>query len=153
MKALVQRVSRASVRVDGKTVGSIGGGLLVLAGFGRSETNGDLLWTANRIANLRVFPDDRGAMNLSLLDTGGSILVVSQFTLHADTAKGRRPSFTRAADPARAEMLFRLFTSMLEETGLEVQQGVFGAMMEVELVNDGPVTIMMDSPCERASGA
>ncbi|NLP06072.1 D-tyrosyl-tRNA(Tyr) deacylase [Candidatus Fermentibacteria bacterium] len=153
MKALVQRVSRASVRVDGATVGAIGGGLLVLAGFGRSDTNEDLLWTAGRIANLRIFPDDRGAMNLSLLDTGGSILLVSQFTLHADTAKGRRPGFARAADPVRAEMLFRLFASMLEDTGLEVQRGVFGAMMEVELVNDGPVTIMIDSPCERVAGA
>lgn len=153
MKALVQRVSRASVRVGGTTVGSIGGGLLVLAGFGRNDTDEDLLWTAKRIANLRIFPDDEGAMNLSLLDTGGSILVVSQFTLHADTAKGRRPGFSRAADPVRAEMLFRLFASMLEEAGLEVQRGVFGAMMEVELVNDGPVTLMIDSPCERAAGA
>jgi D-aminoacyl-tRNA deacylase len=151
VKTLVQRVSRASVTVDGVVSGSIGPGLLVLAGFGRSDDRADLQWMAGRIANLRIFPDQSGNMNRSVLDCGGSILVVSQFTLHADTAKGRRPSFVRAADPSDAEMLYRIFVTLMGTSGLEVRTGVFGAMMQVELVNDGPVTLMLDSPSERAA--
>lgn len=151
MKALVQRVSRASVRVDGRVTGSIGTGLLVLAGFRDEDSESDLDWMASKLVNLRVFPDGtaKGNMSLSLLDVGGGLLVVSQFTLHADTRKGRRPSFVRAASPERAEVLYRLFLELLSATGVRTESGEFGRMMEVELVNDGPVTILVDSPSER----
>lgn len=149
MKALLQRVSRASVSSGGRLRGRIGGGLLVLAGFGRSDTVEDLEWMAGKILGLRIFPDGEGNMNLSVSQTGGGILVVSQFTLHADIRKGRRPSFMGAAEPDRAETLYHLFVKMLEGSGLDVQTGVFGHMMEVDLINDGPVTVMVDSPSER----
>lgn len=150
MKVLVQRVSSASVTSDGIPRGSIGRGLLVLAGFGRSDTERDIEWMTRKVLGLRVFPDDDSNMNLSVADVAGGILVVSQFTLHADTRKGRRPSFIGAADPSQAETLYDLFVSMLAGSGLEVRSGVFGGMMQVSLVNDGPVTLMVDSPSERS---
>ncbi|MBN1435027.1 D-tyrosyl-tRNA(Tyr) deacylase, partial [Candidatus Fermentibacterales bacterium] len=140
MKALLQRVSRASVSTGGQVVDSIGRGLLVLAGFRAQDTRADLEWMASKILNLRVFPDDAGEMNVCLGDVRGELLVVSQFTLHADTRKGRRPSFVRAAPPEQAETLFALFVEMLRSSGTRTGSGVFGAMMDVELVNDGPVT-------------
>lgn len=149
MKALLQRVSRASVSSGGRLRGRIDGGLLVLAGFGRSDSMRDLEWMVGKILGLRIFPDGEGHMNLSVSQTEGGILVVSQFTLHADTRKGRRPSFMGAAEPDRAETFYHLFVKMLEASGLDVQAGVFGHMMEVSLVNDGPVTVMVDSPSER----
>ncbi len=148
MRALLQRVSRASVTVDGRVTGAIGPGLLVLLGIGRSA-NGDsetqIKAMAEKIVHLRVFEDDEGKMNRSLLDTGGQMLVVSQFTLYADTRKGRRPSFTDAAPPAIAEPLVERFKDTVAAYGLEVAGGVFGAHMDVELLNSGPVTIWLDS--------
>jgi len=149
LKALVQRVSRASVSSGGQVRGQIGRGLLVLTGFGRSDSKKDLEWMTNKILGLRIFSDPQENMNLSVSDIQGGILVVSQFTLHADTRKGRRPSFIAAADPAEAHTMYSLFVRMLSGSGLDVQSGVFGAMMDVSLVNDGPVTIMVDSPSER----
>lgn len=148
MKVLLQRVQRASVSTGGRTAGSIGGGLLALVGIGRKDTGDDLEWMASKLVNLRIFPDASGAMNLSLLDTGGSVLAVSQFTLHADCSRGRRPSFIGAGDPRSASALFDLFVERLRALGPRVETGVFGAMMEVSLVNDGPVTLMLDSPSE-----
>ena len=148
MRVLLQRVSRASVTVDGRVTGAIGPGLLVLLGIGRSA-NGDsetqIKAMAEKIVHLRVFEDDEGKMNRSLLDTGGQMLVVSQFTLYADTRKGRRPSFTDAAPPAIAEPLVERFKDTVAAYGLEVAGGVFGAHMDVELLNSGPVTIWLDS--------
>lgn len=149
MKALLQRVSRASVSVNGNRIGSIDAGILALIGFGRSDSEDDLRWMARKIRELRIFPDGSGNMNLSLVDTRGKLLIVSQFTLHADTRKGRRPSFLRAADPEKAELLYLLFVELCSQGGVIVEQGSFGEMMEVELVNDGPVTLMIDSPSER----
>lgn len=151
MKSLVQRVSGASVEVEGESVGTIGRGLLVLVGFRNEDTPEDLDWMAAKLTGLRVFPDGAGNMNLSLEDVGGEMLVVSQFTLHADTRKGKRPSFVKAADPETANILYRLFIQKVRETGITVAEGVFGAMMEVSLLNDGPVTLMVDSPSERRS--
>ena len=150
MKALVQRVSSAEVRAGGKTAGRIGEGLLVFAGFRGEDTPSDLDWMVSKLTGLRIFPDEEGNMNLSLRDTGGEMLVVSQFTLHADTRKGKRPSFVKAADPDTANILYRLFIQKVREEGITVEEGVFGAMMEVSLVNQGPVTVMVDSPSERA---
>jgi D-tyrosyl-tRNA(Tyr) deacylase len=149
LKALVQRVSRASVSSGGQVRGRIGRGLLVLTGFGRSDSRKDLEWMTNKILGLRIFSDPKENMNLSVSDIQGGILVVSQFTLHADIRKGRRPSFIAAADPVEAQTMYDLFVRMLSGSGLDVQSGVFGAMMDVSLVNDGPVTIMVDSPSER----
>lgn len=148
MKALVQRVSAAEVTVGGETVGGIGQGLLVLAGFGRSDKELDLEWMTRKLVSLRIFPDPASNMNLSVGDVDGSILLVSQFTLHADTRKGNRPGFSRAAPPEEAEMLYKLLIEMVSATGIPVQTGIFGAMMEVSLTNDGPVTIMLESPSE-----
>jgi D-tyrosyl-tRNA(Tyr) deacylase len=150
LKALVQRVSRASVSSEGTVTGSIGKGLLVLVGFGQQDTETDLRWMARKILELRIFPDPNGDMNLSVQDVEGELLIVSQFTLHADTRKGRRPSFVKAADPSTAGLLYSLFIQMCTDAGIPVRHGSFGAMMDVELVNDGPVTIMIDSPAERA---
>ncbi len=150
MKALVQRVSRAEVKVKGESAGRINAGLLVLVGFRNEDTPDDLDWMTNKLTGLRIFPDSAGSMNLSLADTRGEMLVVSQFTLHADTRKGKRPSFIRAADPETANILYRLFIQKVKESGITVAEGVFGAMMEVSLVNDGPVTVMVDSPSERS---
>ncbi|MBD3369801.1 D-tyrosyl-tRNA(Tyr) deacylase [Candidatus Fermentibacteria bacterium] len=152
MKTLLQRVSRASVGGDGESLGSIGRGLLVLAGFRERDDEEELRWMAGKIVNLRIFPDSGQNMNLSLLDVDGQLLVVSQFTLHASCRKGRRPSFVKAAPPSQAETLYDIFLQELRGFGVEVESGRFGAMMEVELVNSGPVTIMVESPSER-SGA
>jgi len=148
VKVLLQRVSRADVRVDGSVTGRTGPGFLILVGIGRNDTEADLEWMAAKLVNLRVFPDEAGNMNRSILDTGGGILAVSQFTLHADCSRGRRPSFIGAGDPSTASAMFDLFVRRLRDLGPEVQTGVFGASMEVSLVNDGPVTIMLDSPSE-----
>jgi D-tyrosyl-tRNA(Tyr) deacylase len=151
VKALVQRVSGASVSVDGRRVSSIGGGLLALVSFREEDSPKDLDWMRDKLYGLRVFPDRDGLMNLSLAETGGAVMVVSQFTLHADTRKGKRPSFIGAASPDTARMLYRVFIEKLRELGATVEEGVFGAHMDVSLVNDGPVTIMVDSPSERSS--
>jgi D-tyrosyl-tRNA(Tyr) deacylase len=144
MRAVVQRVSSASVRVDGETVGACGHGLLVLVGAGHEDTAETAVRLAAKIARLRVFPDDEGRFDRSLLDVGGEALVVSQFTLLADTRKGNRPSFTGAAPPGVAAPLLQRFCDALRGLGVPVETGVFGAHMDVELVNDGPVTIVLD---------
>ena len=146
VRAVVQRVSSASVRVDSETVGACGPGLLVLVGARHEDTSETATRLAAKIARLRVFPDDAGRFDRSLLDTGGEALVVSQFTLLANTSKGNRPSFTDAAPPEEAEPLVSAFCDALSDLGIPVQTGVFGARMEVELVNDGPVTIVLEIP-------
>lgn len=147
MIALVQRVSAAAVRVDGRTVGSVGPGLLILLGVVTGDTEAEAAWLADKVARLRVFPDARGKMNLSVQDVGGGALVVSQFTLAGDTRKGTRPSYTRAAAPEVAERLYEAFAAHLGgHLGGRVETGVFGAKMEVELVNDGPVTLWVERP-------
>lgn len=145
MRAVVQRVSSASVRVGGETVGACGRGLLVLVGARHEDTSETATRLAAKIARLRIFPDDAGRFDRSLLDTGGEALVVSQFTLLADTRKGNRPSFTDAAPPGQAEPLVERLVEALRHEGVPVQTGVFGALMQVELVNDGPVTIVLDA--------
>ena len=144
MRVVLQRVSRAAVRIDGQTVGEIGRGFVVLAGFAPADGEPALAWMADKIAGLRLFADADGKMNLPLGDVGGGVLVVSQFTLYGDASKGRRPSFVDAAPPAQAEALYDRFVAMLRERSLPVQTGRFGAMMEVELVNDGPVTLILE---------
>jgi D-tyrosyl-tRNA(Tyr) deacylase len=145
MRAVVQRVTRASVAVDGQTVGAIGRGLMILLGVAHGDGEEQARWLAQKIAGLRIFEDDEGKMNLSLLDVGGSALVVSQFTLYADSRKGRRPSFTDAARPEVAEPLCDRFASLLREEGVaQVETGVFGAYMQVEIHNDGPVTLILE---------
>lgn len=143
MRAVIQRVSRAAVRVDDRTVGEIGTGLLVLLGVAAGDGESDAIRLAEKIARLRIFANEEGRFDRSVLETGGGILVVSQFTLIADTAKGNRPSFAGAARPEEAERLYERFCAALRELGVEVAQGVFGARMDVELVNDGPVTIVL----------
>lgn len=145
MISVVQRVSRACVRVDGDIVADIGAGLVALVGVVREDGPEDVAFIGKRLASLRVFADSHGRMNLSLSEVNGSVLLVSQFTLAADTHKGRRPSFGRAMRPSRAEPLLESLREQLSELGLQVVTGVFGASMEVELVNDGPVTLMLDS--------
>ena len=145
MRAVLQRVSRASVEVDGTSVGRIERGWLVLLGVAQEDGHADAKWLAEKVLNLRGFEDDHGKMNLSVLDVGGGILVVSQFTLLADCRSGRRPSFTAVAKPPVALELYLLFTKLMEKSGLKVGAGVFGAMMKVELINDGPVTFLLDS--------
>ncbi len=152
MKVLLQRVSRAAVRVEGQTVGRIESGLLVLLGVERDDRPETTDWYADKTADLRIFPDENHNMNRSVLDIGGSVLLVSQFTLAADTRRGRRPGFHRAADPAEAEPLCRRFGDRLRSRGVVVATGVFGAMMEVELVNDGPVTLLLDPPSVETGG-
>ena len=146
MRAVVQRVSRAAVRVDGETVGAIGRGFVVLAGFAPADDESALAWMAEKLAGLRVFGDAEGKMNLGLADVGGAMLVVSQFTLYGDASKGRRPSFVGAAPPGPAEALYDRFVGLLRERGVRVETGRFGAMMDVELVNDGPVTLLLERP-------
>ena len=143
-------MSRAAVRVEGRTVGAIDRGLLVLLGIERDDTTDLAGQMADKTAELRIFPDDGGKMNLSVEEIGGGVLVVSQFTLAAATRKGRRPSFHLAAPPQQAERLYRDYVDTLTRRGLSVAEGVFQAMMEVELVNDGPVTILLDSPGGRS---
>jgi D-aminoacyl-tRNA deacylase len=144
VKAVLQRVSRAQVTVHNKTVAQIGSGLVVLLGIGHKDGDAQARLLAEKIANLRIFEDQQGKMNLSLLDTGGEAIVVSQFTLYADTRRGRRPSFTGAALPEQAEPLINRFVELLRSLGAAVQTGVFGADMSVEIINDGPVTIWLD---------
>jgi D-tyrosyl-tRNA(Tyr) deacylase len=145
MRAVVQRVSRASVRVDSKTVGEIGKGLVVLVGIRSGDSRDAADYLAEKVVNLRIFPDAEEKMNLSVADVGGAVLAVSQFTLFGDVRRGRRPSYIDAAPPEEAEPLYEYFLTALRERGLRVASGVFRAMMEVELVNDGPVTILIDS--------
>lgn len=146
MRAVIQRVLEASVTVNGETVSEIGAGLLVLLGVEEGDGAGDAEWLCGKISRMRIFADGEGKMNRSVTEMGGRVIVVSQFTLHASTKKGNRPSFLRAAAPAVSEPLYRLFCETLEaETGLPVGRGVFGADMKVTLVNDGPVTIVIDS--------
>lgn len=145
MRALLQRVTEASVTVASETIGQIGAGWLVLLGVGSHDTEADVQWLANKIIELRLFNDDEGRFNRSLIDIGGSILVVSQFTLFADCSRGRRPSFTSAAPPRQANELYEFFVRHLREQGMPVQTGRFAASMQVHLVNDGPVTIWLDS--------
>jgi len=145
VKALLQRVSAASVSVAGEVVGRIGQGVVVFVGVAHGDTEKDARYLAQRTANLRLFSDQAGKFNLSALDIGGELLVVSQFTLLADTRKGRRPSFTDAAPPAQAEELFELFVGEARATGLRVETGRFQQHMQVEIHNDGPVTILLDS--------
>ncbi len=145
MRAVVQRVTRASVRVDAEETGSIRTGVVVLVGVGVDDDESDARWLADKVRALRIFRDEDGVMNRSLEDAGGAVLAVSQFTLHGDARKGRRPSYIDAAPPERAEPLYRSFVDALRAAGVTVAEGRFQAMMEVELVNDGPVTILLDS--------
>ena len=146
MRVLLQRVQKASVETEGRTVGRIGQGLLLLVGIEANDTAEDIDWLTGKIARLRVFPDENGAMNRSVQETAGELLVISQFTLHASTKKGNRPSFLRAAPPDVAEPIFDEFcTTLVRQMNRPVQRGVFGAHMMVNLVNDGPVTIWLDS--------
>ncbi len=145
MRAVIQRVSRAGVTVGGEVVGSVGRGLLVLLGVTHTDTPTQAAWLAEKVVNLRLFPDDDGKMNRSVADIGGGILVVSQFTLYGDAQKGRRPSFIDAARPEQAEPLYEAFVNGIKALGVPVATGRFGASMQVELVNDGPVTLMIDA--------
>jgi D-tyrosyl-tRNA(Tyr) deacylase len=145
VRAVVQRVKEASVRVDGDPVGAIGPGLVVLLGVGQGDGEADADYLADKVLNLRVFPDEAGQMNRSVLDVSGGLLVVSQFTLLGDARRGRRPSYIEAASPEEANRLYEHFVSRLLPSGLPVATGVFRAMMDVSLVNQGPVTILLDS--------
>ena len=145
MKAVVQRVQRAAVRVEGKVVGRIDRGLLVFVGVATGDESEDAAWMARKISEVRIFSDDEGKFNLALADAGGDVLVVSQFTLLGDARKGRRPAFIDAAPPEIAEPLVGQVVDLLRATGLTVAEGRFGAKMAVELVNDGPVTLLLDS--------
>jgi len=146
VRAVVQRVSRAAVRVDGQTVGAIARGFVVLVGFAPADDEAALAWMAEKLAGLRVFGDAEGKMNLGIQEVGGAMLVVSQFTLYGDASKGRRPSFVGAAPPEQAEALYERFVALLRERGVRVETGRFRAMMDVELVNDGPVTLLLERP-------
>jgi D-tyrosyl-tRNA(Tyr) deacylase len=148
VRVVLQRVSRAEVRIEGRISGKIGPGLLVLAGFAPTDTDAQLAWMAEKILGLRVFGDDEGKMNRDLAEVGGGVLIVSQFTLYGDASKGRRPSFIDAAPPSIAIPLYEKFVTLLKEHGaqgsIRVETGEFGAMMDVELVNDGPVTLILE---------
>ncbi|HXV85047.1 MAG TPA: D-aminoacyl-tRNA deacylase [Gemmatimonadales bacterium] len=144
MRAVVQRVSHASVSADGRMLGSIGPGLVVLLGVAAQDGAEQVAWMAEKIAGLRIFPDQDGKMNLDVAAVGGGVLVVSQFTLYGDVRKGRRPSFVGAAPPEVAEPVYQAFVAALRQRGLPVHTGEFGAMMAVDLVNDGPVTLVID---------
>lgn len=145
MRALLQRVERAEVRVTGRVVGQIGVGLAVLVAVAPSDDEATAIALADRVIHLRIFRDDAGRTDRSLVDVGGELLAVSQFTLYADTSRGRRPSFLGAAPPGQASALYERFASTIEQRGIRVARGVFGAEMEVELVNDGPMTMWLDS--------
>jgi len=145
LRAVVQRVHRASVTVDGKLVGRIDRGLLVYLGVGKNDTEKDVDWMCEKIANLRIFEDENGKMNLSLLQVDGELLVISQFTLYGDCRRGRRPSFDEAAPAELGERMYELFIEKMRQQLRKVEKGVFGAHMEVESINDGPVTILLDS--------
>ena len=144
MRALVQRVKQSAVSVDGKVVGATGAGLTILLGIREGDTEEEARWLAPKVANLRIFPDDEGKLNRSVLDIGGEALVVSQFTLYADCRKGRRPSFTAAARPEVADPLFDRFVDLLRAQGLHVETGIFQTEMLVEIHNDGPVTVIVE---------
>jgi len=144
MKVLIQRVSSASVEVDGKIVGEIANGLLLLVGIAEDDKDEYLSWVAEKCVNLRIFEDEQGKMNQSTLDVQGEILAISQFTLLADTKKGRRPSYIHAANPEKGENYYNKFVSLLKTYKIKVESGIFGAMMNVELLNRGPVTIMVE---------
>jgi D-tyrosyl-tRNA(Tyr) deacylase len=144
MRAVIQRVRRGRVSVDGHTVAEIGAGAVILLGVGRGDTTDEARWLADKTSVLRIFQDDEGKMNRSLLEAGGEALIVSQFTLYADSRKGRRPSFIDAADPAEAEPLVRHFAECLSRAGVPSRMGEFGAHMLVEIENDGPVTILLE---------
>ena len=146
MRVVAQRVTRARVQVDGKTVGEIDRGVLLLVGAGVGDSESHARWLAEKCAQLRMFNDERGRFDRSLLDIGGSALVVSQFTLFGDCRKGRRPSFTGALDPEQAEPLIHRFADFLRELGVKVETGQFGASMQVDLTNDGPVTLLLEHP-------
>ncbi|HEX6126502.1 MAG TPA: D-aminoacyl-tRNA deacylase [Pyrinomonadaceae bacterium] len=146
MRVVLQRVSRAKVTVAGETTGEIGAGILVLLGVGEADTESDAAYLVEKTINLRIFDDEDGKMNRSVLDIGGGLLVVSQFTLYADARKGRRPSYIGAAPPEKANLLYEFFVSEARRYVTEVQTGQFQAMMDVELVNDGPVTIILEKP-------
>ena len=146
MRAVVQRVSRAKVEVDGAITGEIGAGLLVLLGVSKDDTTAGADFLAGKIANLRIFQDEAGKMNRSLIEAGGALLVVSQFTLYGDCRKGRRPSFEQAAGAEQARSLYEHFISAARQTGVRVETGVFQATMAVTLTNDGPVTLILESP-------
>jgi D-tyrosyl-tRNA(Tyr) deacylase len=145
MRAVIQRVSRAQVHVEGQIIGEIAKGLLVLLGVGKGDTKAEADSMLDKIINLRIFEDSQGKMNLSLLDVAGELMVISQFTLYADCRKGRRPSFTDASSPEEARVLYDYFISRAKSRGMKVAAGIFQALMEVELVNSGPVTILLDS--------
>jgi D-tyrosyl-tRNA(Tyr) deacylase len=145
MRACIQRVTRADVRVNGEVVGSIAQGLVVLLGVGKGDTEKDAMDLAQKVARLRIFEDAEGKMNHSVEDLGGQVLVVSQFTLLGDCRRGRRPSFSQAADPEVAQSLYETFTRALQLKGVSVERGQFRAHMQVELVNDGPVTLLLDT--------
>ena len=145
MRAVIQRVSHASVEVEGEVTGEIEEGLLVLLGVARDDTEAEADYLAEKIINLRIFNDEQGKMNRSLLDTGGAMLVVSQFTLYGDARRGRRPSYIDAAGPEKANALYEYFVGQVRSRGVRVETGVFQAMMKVRLTNDGPVTILLDS--------
>jgi len=145
MKVVIQRSKAASVAVDGEVIGSIEHGLVLLVGIGPQDTESDVSWMADKVTGLRIFEDETGKMNLSIREANGEILSISQFTLYGDCRKGRRPSFTGAAKPDHAEALYAMFNRMLRDRGLLVATGRFGAMMEVELINSGPVTLIVDS--------
>lgn len=149
MKAVIQRVTRASVEVEGEVIGRIDVGLLVLVGIAKEDTEADVRYVADKLVGLRIFSDAEGKMNRSIIDVGGQVLIVSQFTLLADTAKGRRPGFERAALPERALNLYEKVISMVRDRGLHVESGRFGAHMRVSLDNDGPVTFLLDSSANR----
>ncbi len=145
MRAVVQRVKKCSVEVGGKIVGDIEKGLLLLLGIKEDDDQKDIDYIKDKVVNLRVFEDEEGKMNLSLKDIGGKIMIVSQFTLYGDCRKGRRPSFIKAANPDAAQEIYKKFVAEFKKTGICVQQGVFQAHMDISLINDGPVTIMLDS--------
>jgi len=145
MKVVIQRVSESSVRVDGEIVGAIGRGLMLLVGIDENDSLADADWLVQKILNLRIFGDDEGKMNLSIKDIAGELLCISQFTLMAEYRKGNRPSFIRAARPDQAVPIFEYFKQEIAKSGLKTESGIFGADMKVSLVNDGPVTIVMDS--------
>jgi D-tyrosyl-tRNA(Tyr) deacylase len=153
MKIVIQRVSEASVEAGGETLSSIGPGLVLLAGVEKDDTAEDIRFAVQKVVNLRIFNDENRHMNIDVRGVEGSILVISQFTVAGSIRKGRRPSFDKAAEPEKAEALYRLFVDQLKETGIPVKEGRFGAMMQVRIVNDGPVTFWLDSKQPRRSSA